>query len=275
MGHADQDHETAMPGARPSGQTLPPAFLSAFRLDGKTALVTGGGSGIGLAIARCMAAAGARVVIAGRRQALLDAAAADGALIARRLDVARLESIPGFVAELAESVGVIDILVNNAGHNTKKPFLDSTMAEFDGVIDVHVRGALELTRQIARGQAERGDGVVLFVASVTSFIGMPLVLGYTAAKSAIVGIVRALSAEFAPLGVRVNAVAPGWIDTDLFRKAMDGDPQRRDKIMGRIQSRRLGAPEDIGWACVYLAAPAAAYVTGQTLVVDGGGAIGF
>jgi gluconate 5-dehydrogenase len=254
-------------------ETLAPAFLSAFRLDGKTALVTGGGSGIGLAIARCMAAAGARVVIAGRRREVLDTAVADsdGALTARILDVSRLETISGF----AKDLGPIDILVNNAGATVKKPFLDMTTAELDGVYDVHVRGALELTRNIVRGQAERGDGVVLFVASMTSFIGMPLVLGYTAAKSAIVGIVRGLSAEFAPQGVRVNAVAPGWIDTALFRGAMQDDPARREKVMGRIQAKRVGAPEDIGWACVYLAAPAASYVTGQTLVVDGGGLVGF
>jgi gluconate 5-dehydrogenase len=117
--------------------------------------------------------------------------------------------------------------------------------------------------------------VVLFVASMTSFIGQPLVLGYTAAKSALVGIVRGLSAEFAAEGVRVNAVAPGWIDTDLFRAATAGDAARREKILGRIQAKRLGTPEDIGWACVYLAAPAGGYVTGQTLVVDGGALVGF
>ena len=268
-----------MPGAGaqpPQGQPLP-AFQAAFRLDGQTALVTGGGSGIGLAIARCMAAAGARVVIAGRRPGPLEQAAADsgGALIPRVLDLARPERVAAFAEELSASIGAIDILVNNAGNNLKKPFLESTLAEFDGVFDVHVRGALELTRQIARGQIARGSGSVLFVASMASFIGLPLVLGYTAAKSAIVGIVRGLSAEFAPHGVRVNAVAPGWIDTAMFRMATDGDPERRAKVMGRIQAKRLGTPEDIGWACVFLAAPASGYVTGQTLVVDGGGAIGF
>ncbi len=256
---------------------LPPAFLSAFRLDGKTALVTGGGSGIGLAIAQCLAACGARVVIAGRRREALEAAASEsgGALIARPFDVTGMDGIAGFATTLEQEFGPIDILVNNAGTNIKKPFLDMTAAEIDSVLDVHVRGALELTRHIVRGQAERGAGVVLFIASMASFIGLPQVMGYTAAKSAITGIVRGLSAEFAPLGVRVNAVAPGWIDTAMFRKATAGDPVRLDKIMGRIQAKHLGTPQDIGWACAYLAAPAAAYVTGQTLVVDGGGAIGF
>jgi gluconate 5-dehydrogenase len=117
--------------------------------------------------------------------------------------------------------------------------------------------------------------VVLFIASMTSFIGQPLVLGYTAAKTAITGIVRGLSAEFAGRGVRVNAIAPGWIDTPLYRKATENDPARQAKILGRIQMSRLGRPEDIGWTAVFLASPAAGYVTGQTLVVDGGGVIGF
>lgn len=252
-----------------------PAFGSAFRLDGKTALVTGGGSGIGLAIARCFAAAGARVVIAGRRREQLEAAAKGVPFAVRTIDLTRLETLAAFAAELEGAVGAIDILVNNAGTNIKKPFLETTAAEIDGVLDVHVRGALELSRHILRGQAERGDGVVIFLASMTSFIGMPQVLGYTTAKSAVLGIVRGLSAEFAPLGVRVNAVAPGWIDTAMFRNATRNDPARLEKITGRIQQKRIGTPEEIGWACVYLASPAASYVTGQTLVVDGGGAIGF
>jgi gluconate 5-dehydrogenase len=246
-------------------------FEAAFRLDGKTALVTGGGSGLGLAIARCLRQAGARVVIAGRRLDVLRAAAADSDLVPHALDLARTDTIAAF----ADAIGPIDILVNNAGNTVKKPFADSTLADFDHVFDVHVRGALELTRHIIPTQAARGGGVVLFVASMTSFIGQPLVLGYTAAKSALVGIVRGLSAEFAADGVRVNAVAPGWIDTDLYRAATANDPARREKILGRIQAKRLGAPDDVGWACVYLAAPASGYVTGQTLVVDGGALVGF
>jgi NAD(P)-dependent dehydrogenase (short-subunit alcohol dehydrogenase family) len=251
---------------------MSPLFEAAFRLDGKTALVTGGGTGIGLAIARCLAAAGARVLIAGRRLDVLEQAAAESPeLVPLLLDLTRPEEIARFVA----AAGPVDILVNNAGNTVKKPFVESSLADFDSVFDVHVRGALELTRHIVPSQVARGGGVVLFVASMTSFIGQPLVLGYTAAKSAIVGIVRGLSAEFAAQGVRVNAVAPGWIDTALFRAATAGDEPRRQKILGRIQAKRLGTPEDIGWACVYLAAPAGGYVTGQTLVVDGGALVGF
>jgi gluconate 5-dehydrogenase len=251
---------------------MSPLFEAAFRLDGKTALVTGGGTGIGLAIARCLAAAGARVLIAGRRLDVLEAASAETpGLIPLLLDLAQPKEIAAFAA----AAGPVDILVNNAGNTVKKPFVESNLADFDAVFDVHIRGALELTRHVVPGQVARGGGVVLFVASMTSFIGQPLVLGYTAAKSAILGIVRGLSAEFAAQGVRVNAVAPGWIDTDLFRAATEADEPRRQKILGRIQAKRLGAPEDIGWACVYLASPAGGYVTGQTLVVDGGALVGF
>jgi len=252
------------------------AFNAAFRLDGKTALVTGGGSGIGLAIARCLAAAGAKVVIAGRRLEVLEQAAAETpGLLPHVLDLTDTAGLADFAGAVTQRHGVIDILVNNAGGTLKKPFLEATIEEFDAVFDVHVRGALELTRQLLPGQVAAGGGVVLFIASMTSFIGQPLVHGYTTAKSALLGVVRGLSAEFAPQGVRVNAVAPGWIDTALFRAATSGDAPRLQKILGRIQAGHVGTPEDIGWACAYLASPAASYVTGQTLVVDGGALVGF
>lgn len=256
---------------------VPDRLAGAFGLAGKTALVTGGGSGLGLATAKCLAAAGARVIIAGRRADLLNAALPElgdhGA--AEVLDLADIASLAEAAKAIVARHGVIDILVNNAGNTVKKPFEESSMADFDAVFDVHVRGALELTRAVLPGQIEKGEGAIIFTASMTSFIGQPMVMGYTVAKTALTGAVRGLSAEFAERGIRVNAVAPGWIDTDLFQKATSNDPARKAKIMGRIQSKKLGRPEDIGWACVYLASPAAAYVTGQTLVVDGGAVIGF
>lgn len=252
-------------------------FPKAFALDGRRALVTGGGSGLGLAIATAMAAAGAEVVLAGRRPELLAEAAAGigpAASIAP-LDLADTAALADYAATVERRHGPIDILVNNAGHTVKKPFEDATIEEFDGVMDVHVRGPVELTRHVVRRQLARGGGSIIFTASMTSFIGQPLVHGYTAAKSALLGLVRALSAEFAGRGIRVNGVAPGWIDTPLFRAATQNDPERLRKILGRIQMNRVGTPEEIGWACVFLASPAAAYVTGQTLVVDGGALVGF
>lgn len=253
------------------------AIESVFGLRGKHALVTGGGSGLGLAIAKSMASAGASVTIAGRRLETLERASSDmaGDVAFEQLDLADTGSIPAFARDVEKQYGPVDILVNNAGNTVKKRFEDSTLDDLDSVLDVHLRGALELTRQIIPGQAERGTGSVLFIASMTSFIGQPYVLSYTAAKSALTGVVRGLSAEYATRGVRVNAIAPGWIDTDLFRAATSKDQERYNKILGRIQMARIGKPEDIGWASVFLASAAASYVTGQTLVVDGGAVIGF
>lgn len=251
----------------------------AHSLEGQTALVTGGGSGIGLAIAKCLAASGARVIIAGRRREMLDAAADQiGAETGSHvLDLADVDGMPAAAQELLAAHGAIDILVNNAGNTLKKPFLDSDMGDFDGVFDVHVRGALELTRAVVRQQTAKGGrgGSVIFTSSMTAYIGQPNVLGYTVSKTAISGVIRGLAAELSAQGVRVNGVAPGWIDTDLYRKATDGDLPRQQKIMSRIPMNALGQPEDIGWACAFLASRAARYVTGQTILVDGGGATGF
>ena len=256
---------------------FPQTLVDAFGLEGKTALVTGGGSGLGFATAKCLAASGAKVVIAGRRADMLDAALVElgDKAAAEVLDLSDIAGLAAAARAIEARHGTIDILVNNAGNTVKKPFEQSSMDDFDTVFDVHVRGALELTRSLLPGQIAKGAGSIIFTASMTSFIGQPLVMGYTVAKTALTGAVRGLSAEFAERGIRVNAVAPGWIDTDLFQKATASDPARKAKIMGRIQANKLGKPEDIGWACVYLASPAAAYVTGQTLVVDGGAVIGF
>lgn len=249
-----------------------------YGLQGKTALVTGGGSGLGKAIAMCMAQSGAKVVIAGRRMDVLEGAAREigGGCETLTMDLSDMGAIPARAAALHAAHGPIDILVNNAGNTLKKPFEDSTIEEFDSVFDVHVRGALELSRAVIRKLMEAGkSGSILFTSSMTAYIGQPNVSGYTIAKTAINGVVRGLSAEFASRGIRVNGVAPGWIDTDLYRKATAGDLPRQQKILGRIPMNKLGQPEDIGWACAFLASPAAAYITGQVLLVDGGGAAGF
>lgn len=249
-----------------------------YGLHGKTALVTGGGSGLGKAIATSLAQSGAKVVIAGRRADVLDEAAKEigGGCETLTLDLSDIASVPVFCDALHKRFGTIDILVNNAGNTLKKPFEDSDMTEFDSIFDVHVRGALELSRHVIRQMiAAQRAGSILFTSSMTAYIGQPNVSGYTISKTAINGVVRALSAEFADRNIRVNGVAPGWIDTDLYRKATAGDLPRQQKILSRIPMNKLGQPEDIGWACAYLASPAAAYVTGQVLLVDGGGATGF
>lgn len=254
------------------------ALTQQYGLTGQTALVTGGGTGLGKAIAKSLAQSGAKVVIAGRREDVLQAACNEiGADTQYRvMDLTDLNGLAALTAQLHQDFGPFDILVNNAGNTVKKPFSESTIAEFDSVFDVHVRGALELSRAVMARMEEAGKaGSVLFISSMTAYIGQPNVHGYTIAKTAINGVIRALSAEYAGRGIRVNGVAPGWIDTDVFRTATKGDPERKAKIMSRIPMGQLGTPEDIGWACAFLCAPAAKYVTGQVLLVDGGGATGF
>lgn len=249
----------------------------AFSLAGQVALVTGGGSGLGKAITRALTACGATVIIAGRRQSVLDETAGEigTKCHAQTLDLQDTDSLAEFESSLAERYGAIDILVNNAGNSVKKPFEESNPDDLDSVLDVHIRGALELSRLVIRRQIATRGGSIQFISSMTAFIGQPNVLGYTVSKAALSGAVRGLTAEFAARNVRINGIAPGWIDTDLYRQAIQGDSEREDKILNRIPMGHLGQPEDIGWACAYLSSPAAKYVTGQILLVDGGGAIGF
>lgn len=250
---------------------------AAYGLVGKTALITGGGSGIGLAIAKCLGEAGANIIVAGRREEVLKTACGEiGSNAAYQvLDLACVDGMVEAADALVREHGPVDILVNNAGNTVKKPFTESTMEDFDAVFDVHVRGALELTRRLVRDQIDGGAGSVIFTSSMTAFIGQPNVLPYTVAKTALTGVVRGLAAELSAHGVRVNGVAPGWIDTELYRKATGGDLPRQQKILSRIPMNTLGEPEDIGWACAFLASKAARYITGQVLLVDGGAATGF
>jgi gluconate 5-dehydrogenase len=157
----------------------------------------------------------------------------------------------------------------------KKNAVATTPEEFAGVLNTHVLGAFALTRAVLPGMIERQHGNVLFIASMASLIGIPQVVAYSAAKSAYLGMVRSLAAEVSARNVRVNAIAPGWIESEMMRRALDGDPARRDKILGRTPLGRFGAAADVGWAAVYLCSPAARFLTGVVLPVDGGVSIGF
>jgi gluconate 5-dehydrogenase len=249
-----------------------------FNLSGETALITGGATGLGLAIARGMVAAGARVVIVGRREAELQRAVKEIGALAQYVchDVTRSAAAAELVAAASKISGAPpSILVNNAGIHLKKPAVDTTPEEFLSVLNTHVIGAHALTRAVLPGMIERKRGHVLFIASMASLFGIPLVIAYSAAKSAHLGMVRTLAAEVSSQGVRVNAIAPGWIESEMSRKAMAGDPARKQKILSRTPMGTLGAPEDIGWAAVYLSSPAAKFITGVVLPVDGGVSIGF
>jgi len=248
-----------------------------FRLEGEVALISGGGTGLGLAIGRGMVSAGARVVLAGRRASVLrQAAAAIGPQAGFVVcDVTRFKDAGRVVARAQALFGPVTILVNNAGIHLKKPALETSEAEFLGLLKTHVLGSHALTRAVLPGMLRRRRGSLVFIASMAAVFGLPNVLAYGAAKSACLGMVRLLATEVSPSGVRVNAIAPGWIETEMSRQAMAGDPARKRRALARTPLGRFGEPEDIGAAAVYLCSPAAKFVTGAVLPVDGGASIGF
>lgn len=251
---------------------------TAYSLEGRTAMITGGGTGIGLAVAKCLATCGATVILCGRRKPeLKQAAAAIGpAAIVQVMDVTDTAAMPALAKLLRKRHGPIDILVNNAGINLKKPFVDTTEAELLSILQTNVIGALELTRVMHQHLRVSGHGSVVFVSSMAALMGIPWVSAYSVAKSALTGAVRALAVEWGTDdGIRVNAVAPGWIDTAMSRRALESDPHRKAKILSRTALGRLGDTEDIGWAVAYLCSPAAKFVTGTVIPVDGGASMGF
>jgi len=250
---------------------------SPFRLENQLALVTGGGTGLGLATCQALIEAGARVVMTGRREELLQQACLRLGEMAHYIchDLTNLAAIPALVDNIEDRFGPLDIVINNAGTHLKKPAVDTSDTELAEVMQIHLYGSFALSRECGRRMLERQQGSIVMILSMAALFGIPQISGYTAAKSAMLGLTRALCSEFSPLGVRVNAVAPGWIETDLSRYALAGDPARKEKILGRTPMGRFGEPLDIGYAVVYLCSPAARFVTGVVLPVDGGASIGF
>ena len=248
-----------------------------YRLDGQVALITGGGTGIGLGCARAFVDRGAEVVITGRREQVLQEAVSELGSQASYCvhDVTDFAAAESLVASVEEEHGTLTALINNAGQTVKKPTVELTEDEMLGVFDVHVRGAVALSKHAAVRMMEGDGGSILFIASMASLFGIPRITAYAAAKSALLGVVRSLATEWSPDGVRVNAIAPGWIVTDMVKETVLKDPERMEKILGRTPMNRFGETEDIGWAAAFLASPAARFITGVCLPVDGGAAIGF
>lgn len=251
--------------------------IRAFSLEGDVALVTGGGTGLGFAIAKALRDFGARVIITGRREAVLQGAVENlgkGATYEVH-DVVDVESAPALAKKIAAGAGPITILVNNAGVHLKKSVEDTTAREFQGILETHVMGSFGLSAAVIPHMRQAGHGSILFMASMTSFIGMPKAIAYSAAKSAYLGMVRSLASELSPGGIRVNAIAPGWIETPMLHKALDGDSARRNRILARTPMNRFGQAEDVAWAAAFLCSPASRFITGVVLPVDGGASIGF
>ncbi|WP_119070559.1 SDR family NAD(P)-dependent oxidoreductase [Aggregatilinea lenta] len=248
----------------------------AFTLEHDTALITGGGTGLGLGIARCFVEAGAHVIIAGRREDPLRTAVEELGPRASYaiLDVTDLDGMEQVAAQIVAQHGEISILVNNAGIHLKKPAEDTTPAELQTVLDTHVLGAFALSRALIPSMKRHGSGHILFIASMASLMGLPEVVAYAAAKTAILGLMRTMAVELAPARIRVNAIAPGWIESPMMHGALEQDPARKERILSRTPMAGFGQPEDVGWAAVYLSAPEARFVTGTLLTVDGGISIG-
>jgi len=243
----------------------------------KIAIVTGGASGIGLAIARKLSSNDIHTILVGRDKAKLKEAVSglgdhSGFFVC---DLSNLDEIPGLVQEIIDKYGRIDILVNNAGLHLKKPATKVTDEEFQKVILINQTSAFSLTRSAVRFMIEQGKGCVLNISSMSSIYGIPYVVAYTASKSAIEGMTRALAVELSPMGIRVNCIAPGFIRTNMSSLALDNDSGRKKKVLSRTPMGRLGKPEEVANAAYFLVSDDASFITGVVLPVDGGNSIGF
>lgn len=257
---------------------LPMKYPSIFSLAGETALITGGGSGLGLGMAKCLAEAGASVVLVGRRENELRKATeeiGDRATFVPH-DITQLDKASELVAAAnSRAKSPITILINNAGIHLKKTVLETTSEDFQSVLTTHVCAAHALTRAVLPDMLERKHGSILLITSMAALFGVPLVAAYSAAKTAYIGMVRSMASELSGQGIRVNAIAPGWIESPMLQKALAGDEPRKNKILTRTPMNRFGDSSDIGWAAAYLCSPAAKFITGVVLPVDGGAHIGF
>ncbi|VXB12858.1 SDR family oxidoreductase [Aeromicrobium sp. 9AM] len=254
---------------------IPGTSLAAFSLKGRLAVVTGARRGIGLAIATGLAEAGADIVGV---SASLEPDGSDVqravenagcTFTAHQVDFADREAVKALAERLVGADRPVDILVNNAGTIARAPVVDHTDEAWDHVIEVDLTSQFVLTREVGRAMVERGSGKVIFTASMLSFQGGINVVGYTAAKSAIAGMTKALANEWASHGVNVNAIAPGYIATDNT-EALRNDPARSGAILDRIPAGRWGEARDLKGAAVFLASSASDYVHGTVLPVDGG-----
>lgn len=248
-------------------------ILDKFRLDGKVAVVTGAGTGLGQGMAIALAEAGADVVITDFAE--LDTTGQMITALGRRcamvqVDLLQKESAVAIIDRSVAAMGAIDILVNNAGMIRRQPLLEFSEKNWDEVMDVNLRSLFFLSQAAAWVMVRQGRGGRLInVASMLSFQGGILVPSYTASKSGVMGLTRALATELAPHGITANAIAPGYFATNNTA-ALRADPVRSQAILERIPAGRWGTPEDLQGAVVFLASAAAAYVTGYTLAVDGG-----
>jgi 3-oxoacyl-[acyl-carrier protein] reductase len=239
-----------------------------FNLTGKTALVTGATGGIGGAIARALHAQGAKVAISGTRREVLDALAAElGGAVVLPCDLSDKDAVEALVPKAEESFGQLDLLVANAGITKDNLFVQLKDEDWEQVINVNLTATFRLARAAVKGMMRRRFGRVIGITSVVGVTGNPGQSNYTAAKAGMIGMFKSIGKEYAKRGVTANCVAPGFIATPMTDKLNE---KQREAILSMVPAGRLGAGADVAAAVVYLASDEAAYVTGQTLHVNGG-----
>lgn len=246
-------------------------------LKGKTAVVIGGSKGLGFGMATGLAQAGANVVLVSRNQGQLDEAAAkitgetsNDNVIGISADITAIENINALVEKVCDKFGQIDILFNGAGVNKRFTALEFTETDWDAVQDTQLKYVFFMCQAVARQMIEKGiKGKIINIASLTSQLGLPNMISYCAAKGAIVQITKAMANEWAQYGINVNAIGPGYYETEMTAPLF-ADEKRRAELFARIPQKRFGLPSDLAGAAVFLASEASDYVTGQVLYVDGG-----
>jgi NAD(P)-dependent dehydrogenase (short-subunit alcohol dehydrogenase family) len=246
--------------------------------ESKVALVTGGSSGIGYAIAHRFIREGYSTVITGRDPEKLNNAVRElgGCCTGIPLDMKCLDKIPEFVHGLQCTYGKIDVLINNAGINQKKTLVEVTDEDFENIININLTGLFALSREVVKLMlTQESRGVIINISSMAAHYGIPKVVSYTASKTALEGLTRAMAVELSPFGIRVNSVAPGFIRTPMSSRALDNDLERKNRVLSRTPMHKLGEPEEIANAVYFLASDQASFITGQILKVDGGNSIGF
>jgi NAD(P)-dependent dehydrogenase (short-subunit alcohol dehydrogenase family) len=243
----------------------------------KVAIVTGGGSGLGMGIAQKFCEAGIKTIIVGRTLEKLQVAQKELGenCYVKTCDLSDLKTIPAFVQNIVSEFGRIDILVNNAGINQKKDFTEVTDEEFQNVITTNLCSVFAMSREVVKQMLVQQSGSVINISSMAAQYGLPRVIAYSASKTAIDGFTRAMAVELSPKGIRVNAIAPGFIYTPMTDTALNSDPERKAKVFARTPMGRMGTPDEIGDAALFLATNASKFITGVVLPVDGGNSIGF
>jgi NAD(P)-dependent dehydrogenase (short-subunit alcohol dehydrogenase family) len=244
----------------------------------KIALITGGSSGIGLATATLLHKEGYKVIITGRNTQKLDEVrqSIGHNCFAYEMDMSEQIKIPSFVKLVLDKFGKIDVLINNAGVNLKKSLFEVTDQEFEDIIKINTNSIFSLTREVAKHMVDaKIQGSIVNISSMAAHYGLPFVVAYASSKTAVEGMTRALAAELGSYGIRVNTVAPGFIKTPMSSKALDSDPERKNKVLSRTPLGILGEPEDIAHAISFLISEKAKFINGVVLKVDGGNSIGF